>query len=199
MKTLADRVRWVLEAGRVPNARQWSLSAGLSSKVVSTFLERASRSDGAELTEATIRALAPKGGVHVDWLRSGIEPRDVYLPNRDAAVAELRLRIGWEHEIAYLLSPQQNEDMPVAAWLARADALRDIREADGLVDENGVSTAMEIPEGSFADDAKGSLGALLRILEACNELQRDPTAHQPTVQQISRHALDLMKQALGRH
>lgn len=72
VSSLADRVRLVLNSGRVGNARRWSMSAGLSSKLVSTFLDRADRIACADMARGSVESLAQAAGVRYEWLAFGL-------------------------------------------------------------------------------------------------------------------------------
>lgn len=69
--SLASRVRWVVESGRVESARKWSLRAGLSAKLVSTFLDRARTNTAVDMTLDTVRSLAFAAGLREEWLCFG--------------------------------------------------------------------------------------------------------------------------------
>lgn len=75
VKTLAERMRWVLENklvdGKPLNASRWSLLAHLTRQQVQTFLTRADSKPGADLELQTVRALATAAGVSLEWLATG--------------------------------------------------------------------------------------------------------------------------------
>ena len=71
MKTLAERIRWVLVHDLVENARQWSIAAGLTPQHVHTFLKRAELNAAADMERGTVEALATAARVAPAWLLTG--------------------------------------------------------------------------------------------------------------------------------
>lgn len=82
MKTLADRLRWVLEQ-RSWTQEAWSRAAGLSANYLATTLYRARRDKDYRPDFNTMKALAGAAEVDVMWLAEGTgEPRATTAPPR---------------------------------------------------------------------------------------------------------------------
>lgn len=122
---LWERLQYVIETGRVPSARAWSLKATLTAVHVSKLIERLQKSGGAVELQ-TLYALADAAGVSTAWLVSGIgsieiEAPDPRYPNRREAVNAARQAGVDERAISDVQSEQLQsaEDPPPAWWLER--------------------------------------------------------------------------------
>jgi hypothetical protein len=74
---IADRMRWVIDSGRVKNASVWAMAAGMSRTFVSGFLERAQKGKWQDIGLHSLARLAEAAHVSLAWLALGIgEPED---------------------------------------------------------------------------------------------------------------------------
>lgn len=70
MKTLADRVQWILSTYQI-SGRELSRRSGLNEVHIGQFLARARKRPDAEMDTPTLRTIASAAGVSFDWLASG--------------------------------------------------------------------------------------------------------------------------------
>lgn len=83
VRTLAERIRWILEKHPRPDGKAWnpsrlSLEAGLTRQHVATYLARAAENPDADLGRDEVAKIAIAAGVDVGWLTSGTgEPQPV--------------------------------------------------------------------------------------------------------------------------
>jgi hypothetical protein len=73
---LAERLREVIRAGLVQDARAWCEAAGLSGGFLSSFFVRAKAKPDASISADNATALASVAGVRPAWLLTGEGPRE---------------------------------------------------------------------------------------------------------------------------
>lgn len=76
MKTLQERIEWVLDSGKVKDAKAWATNAGLSEGLVRSWLSQArrARAEGAPdrgMNLGTVEKLAAAASVSASWLAHG--------------------------------------------------------------------------------------------------------------------------------
>lgn len=129
MKTLADRIRWIL-ANRDLGQRELARNAGLKDPHVAVILHRLEKDPGRQIEADTLAAIARAGRVSIRWLATGQGSPDEIgeVPANDAPkFANLP---GWED--AERAAREHNKRLP--AW-----AFDIAREMSGLVPPGGVT------------------------------------------------------------
>lgn len=122
---LASRIREVIAMERVPNARQWSVRAGLTPKHVATFLRRSEISPQAVLGRSTLEKLAKAVGVRTIWLESGIGDPEVPHPARETVMSELSLSGVHKNDVKRLYAISDPEtDQPAEWWRSEWERIR---------------------------------------------------------------------------
>lgn len=96
---LAERLREVIRAGLVQDARAWCEAAGLSGGFLSSFFVRAKAKPDASISADNATALASVAGVRPAWLLTGKGPRERRDPaeldgDLDPRIAEIGATIG---------------------------------------------------------------------------------------------------------
>lgn len=96
---LAERLREVIRAGLVQDARAWCEAAGLSGGFLSSFFVRAKHKPDASISADNATALASVAGVRPAWLLTGEGPRErrettELASGLDPRIAEIGATIG---------------------------------------------------------------------------------------------------------
>jgi hypothetical protein len=94
MKTLPERIRWVLAERWEGMAGEWSKAAGLTRQTVGTYLDRVAASERAGgavpgMSPKTISALARAADVNEEWLAFGKRTPDASDGTADARIAAM--------------------------------------------------------------------------------------------------------------
>lgn len=131
MEKVAGRIRWVVESGKVANARAWCEAAGISSSYLGTFLSRDRKGQESDIAVGIVVKLARAAGLSVAWLAAGEgEPllRPTLPPNL-AALIERRPELSavLVQQAALVLKLTGDTDLTIEHWQDYIDGLR--REA----------------------------------------------------------------------
>lgn len=90
--TLSDRLRWVIESGKVESARAWCMAAGVAGSYLGTFFSRLRSGQPSDIGISVLVRLAEAAKVNTAWLAVGIGAPDAgqlpALPRNLTALAE---------------------------------------------------------------------------------------------------------------
>ena len=76
METLADRISWVLDNGRVANASAWCEKAHVARTYLATYMSRARQGNPSDVSLQVAVALAKAAGVNFTWFALGLGSPD---------------------------------------------------------------------------------------------------------------------------
>ena len=129
MKTLAERINWILETKGL-SARALAIAANVSPNYIG--LLRKGERGGRGLNGETARRIAAAGGVDLGWLQTGEgspegETLDDPYPARVQALALLQGRVAAEVRVA-LRVERPSEPWDVERWIERAKELQRVYE-----------------------------------------------------------------------
>ncbi len=95
MTSLADRLRWVIETGKVESARAWCLAAGVAGSYLGTFFARLRAGQPSDMGISVLERLAKAAHISFVWLAVGAgAPEDDLLPAMPPQLRALALRRG---------------------------------------------------------------------------------------------------------
>lgn len=130
MASIADRIQWVLDSGRVPSGSAWAVKAKLPRTYIATFQFRERQGKPIEAGVATVVALARAAGVSFLWLATGEGS-----PDDTPAIAPANLRALLDRlPVGTYPAPLVAQAMLIRELIGEADLPEDVWQdyLDGL-------------------------------------------------------------------
>lgn len=135
-RAIAERMRWVLDSGRVESASFWATEAGLSRTFVTAFIERVRKGIVNDIGVNTLASLAVVARVSPAWLAFGHGSVDAGPENLKALTAKLPKGTYAEALVQQAVLVREvigEPDLPGEIWQDYLDGLRKEARRVGLL------------------------------------------------------------------